>query len=150
MNNKNGKTLLVVLLLACTVMVPFDVHAKTTTDTYHLEDVTETLNAWNTCLGGFQGTLNYDALIHKTENKNGYHSIIVMNGTAFVEPFDPQYPSFTSEINETIVEHTTKNQDFMVQVITTIGDGLEFHITFKVSYNDQGPTIEVFNTACGN
>ena len=150
MINKFGKMLLVFLLVVGFVAAPLEVRAETTTETYHLENVTQTLSAWNTCLGGFQGTLTYDALIHVTENKNAYHSIVIMNGSALVEPFDPQYPSFTGAFSETIVKHTAINQDFMVQVITTLGDGLEFHITFKVSYADQVPTIEVFNTACGS
>ena len=150
MNKKYGKLLVIAFLIACLTAIPLKAQAETTTETYHLEDVTQTLTAWNSCVGEIQGTLTYDALIHRTENRNAVHSILVMNGTAFVEPLDPQYPSYTGDFSEVIVKHTTINQDFMVQVITTLGDGLEFHITFKISYDDQGPTIEVFNTACGN
>jgi hypothetical protein len=131
-------------------IIPFNVHAKTNTVTYHLDNVTETVYAWNTCLGSIKGTLTYDAVMHVTENSNSYHSVLEMNGIAFVEPLSPQYPDFTGHFSEIQVFHTLKDQAFLVWIITTLGEDLEFHITYKVSYEDQGPVVEIYSVTCGN
>jgi hypothetical protein len=150
MGHKYIKILALVFLLVLLAAVPVSANANTTTETYRLEDVTQTLNAGNSCVGAVQGTLTYDAVIHVTENVNSYHSVLIMNGTAVVEPLNPAYPTFTGQFSEIQVRQTQKDQDFKVFVVTQMGDGLEFHITFKVSYFDQGPVIDIWSIACGN
>lgn len=140
------KVFLLMLLLIGSSATPE--RALATSDTYHLEDQTVTLNAWNACFGAFHGTLKYDGIIHVTENNNSYHIITLMHGTAEVYLAGSEEPDYVGNFSETIVEHTTSDKDFLIQVITDLGDGFLFHITFKVSYIDG--EIEVFNTACGN
>jgi len=150
MKNKIARILLIGVMVISLAMMPLDAHAQAITETYRLENVTEELYAWNTCLGAVKGTLTYDATIHVTENPNSYHSVLIMNGAAVVEPLSPQYSSFTGNFSEIQISHTLKDQDFMVWIVTQMGDDLEFHITFKVAYEEPGAAIEIFNIACGN
>ena len=137
-------------LLISLFVIPGSVSAKATTETFHQEKV-EIISAWNPCTGSIRGTLQYDATFHVTENKRGYHSILVMNGTAFVEPLggNPTFIPFTGKLNEIITQHVTGNQDFYVQVITQKDKNLSFHITFIISYDEGVPSVKVFNISCG-
>ena len=150
MNNRFARILLIGVMVTSLAMMPLDVHAQAITETYRLENVTDELLAWNTCLGAVKGTLTYDATIHVTENRNSYQSVLLMNGIAVVEPLSPQYASFTGHFSEIQVAHTLKGEDFLVWIVTQIGDNLEFHITFKVSCEEPGMVIEIYNIACGN
>lgn len=145
------KSRLRIFFLLMIILIVFSANterAYATTETYHLEDQTVTLSAWNTCFGSFQGTLTYDGVIHVTENKNSYHIITVMHGMAEVYLPGSENPDYVGNFSEIRVEQTTSNKDFLVQAITDLGDNFLFHITFKISYTDG--EIEVFNTACGN
>jgi len=150
MDHKYGKILVLGLVLVFLAAVPVSAYAKTTAITYRLEDVTETLYAGNSCVGAIQGTLTYDAVIHVTENGDFFHSVLLMNGTAVVEPLSAGYPTFTGKFSEIQVTQTLKDQDFKVWVVTQMGDDLEFHITFKISYSNQGPVIDIYSVSCGN
>ena len=149
-NNRFARIFLLGVIMISLAMMPLDAHARAITETYRLENVTEELLAWNTCLGAVKGTLTYDATIHVTENPNSYQSVLIMNGVAVVEPLSPQYSSFTGQFSEIQVTHSLKDQDFMVWIVTQMGEDLEFHITFKVSYEEPGAVIKIFNIACGN
>lgn len=150
MDHKYVKAIMLGLLLVIFAAIPVNVYAKTTTTTYRIEDVTQTVYAGNSCVGAIQGTLTYDTLIHVTEHNPFYHSVLLMNGTAVVEPLNVGYPTFTGQFSEIQVTQTLKEQDFMVWVVTQMGVGLEFHITFKVSYSDQGLVIDIYRITCGN
>ena len=150
MDHKYVKLIMLGLLLAFLAAIPVNAYAKTAATTYRLEDVTQTLYAGNSCVSAIQGTLTYDALFHVTENNQFYHSVLLMNGTAVVEPLSAGYPTFTGRFSEIQVTQTLKDQDFKVWVVTQMGDDLEFHITFKISYSDQGPVVDIYRITCGN
>ena len=150
MQKKFLNSLIIVLCVISFSILPSGVHAKTKPVTYHLEDVTDTVYAWNTCLGSIKGTLTYDAVMHVTENSNTYLSVLEMNGIAVVEPLSPEYPDFTGHFSEIQVNHTLKDQEFLVWIITSLGDNLGFHITYKVSFGNDGPVIDIYSVACGN
>jgi hypothetical protein len=140
-------TLALVLLLAS---APGTALAGAQPVTLHFRDVTEVVLINNPCFGPATGTITYDAVVHVTENANGYHTSVHMRGTSLTIPFDPNIPAFTGRFNENQslnLNRQNANQQF---VVTQRSGGMQFHITFHLTLTPGGEELSVFNFSCGD
>jgi hypothetical protein len=116
--------------------------------TYQLLNVTETVNAFNPCLGHITGTLTYDGVVHVTEDGDLYHVIVAVHGTALVVPSDPT-ESFSGPFAEIQTLVLNRNNEVSTFVVTQVGPGgLAFHITFLLVLEPSGVELSVVNVAC--
>lgn len=149
---KKKMFVLIILILALITIVgsPLAASAAAITYTTHLEDVVEEMSAVNSCMGWMDATLVYDATIHQTVNKKLVQSFLLMNGTAYVVPRDPQYPPFVGEFTEIRNFIGLEDQQIQVWVVNQMDENLAFHITYFFKVVEGEVDLLNFEIACGN
>jgi hypothetical protein len=149
---KKKMSMLIILILALIAVFgsPIAASAAAITTTTHLEDVVEEVSVAFSCMGRMDATLVYDATIHQTVNKKLVQSFLLMNGTAYVVPQDPQYPPFVGEFTEIRNFIGLEDQQVQVWVINQTDDNLAFHITYFFKVVEGEVDLLNFQIACGN
>lgn len=128
----------------------FATPAQAGADTITLRySATTTFPFTSPCFGAAVVTLTEDAVLHVTENRNGYHIVFSTRGHADVDPLDPNILGFSGSFNEIQTFNVNGESAIQTFVVTQRGDGLEFHITFILDLSDGGAEIVAFNVVCG-
>ena len=126
------------------------VAAAAESTTFRLVNVTETVPAFNSCIGPMVGTLTYDGVVHLTVSDDFYHAVVGVHGDSVVVPLNPAQPSFSGKFSEISVLHLNRNNAVETFVVTQLADGMKFHISFQLVVDNTGaPKVFVLNIACG-
>jgi hypothetical protein len=118
--------------------------------TFQLSNVTQTVKVLNPCLGPMIGVLNYDGVVHVTQDGDALHEIVQIHGTSLVFPVDPNEPSFAGAFAEVQTLQLDHGNTVSTFTVTQVGPSMKFHITFQLVLDlPRGASVTVFNVACG-
>ena len=118
--------------------------------TLQIPETTETVRTNNPCFGRITATLTYSGVFQVIQNGNSFHAHIQIHGHGTVVPDDPNQEAFEGNFSEVQVQSVNPNTSIDTIVVTQLGLGRMFHITFHIVADSSGNLLaQVLNVSCG-